>query len=226
MITGKQIRAARVLLDWDAEDLAEKSGLNRETVFNIERGTVQARPGSLEKIVKAFNDHRVEFLDDQGVRFRPEGVEVLNGRMGLSKFFDLVFAYAQTCDKGIIRQNGIEEKLFDRFGGDVTQAHRNRMGPLVNARKNIFVRAILREGDTNFVCTNYADYRWQAKAAPAPVPYYIFGDHIGIFAFVAEPSPKIVLISSPVIAQAYSTQFDQTWDMAMVPPSATKPRGK
>jgi len=221
MITGKQIRAARVLLDWDAEDLAAKAGVNRETVFNIERNSVQARPGTLEKIERAFNENRVEFLDDQGVRYKPEDVVVLNGKPGLKRFFDLIYTHVQISG-GIIRQNGIEENLFDRYGGDVTLAHRNRMATLVNARKDIFVRAILLEGDQNFVCTNYSDYRWHPKKMPDPIPYYIFGETVGIFSFVGEHAPKIVMISSPVIAQAYIKQFDQTWGLASVPSTISK----
>lgn len=217
MITGKQIRAARVLLDWDAEDLAHYAGVNRETIFNIERGTVQARPSTLEKIVRAFNDHRVEFLDDQGVRYRSEDVVVLNGKTGLRRFFDLVFAHVQIAG-GVIRQNGIEEKLFDKYGGDVTLFHRTRMAPLVQARKDIFVRAILAAGDMNFVCTNYASYKWHPQTAPDPIPYYLFGETVGIFSFAGDQAPKIVMITSPVISQAYIKQFDQTWEMATLPP--------
>ena len=39
MATGKQIRIARVLADWDAKDLAERTGLSKESILNIERGT-------------------------------------------------------------------------------------------------------------------------------------------------------------------------------------------
>ena len=38
MITGRQMRAARALLEWTVEDLARNAGLNRATVFNIEKG--------------------------------------------------------------------------------------------------------------------------------------------------------------------------------------------
>ena len=41
MITGRQIRAARGLVDWSAATLADKAGLTRETVSKIEDETVQ-----------------------------------------------------------------------------------------------------------------------------------------------------------------------------------------
>jgi len=92
------------------------------------------------------------------------------------------------------------------------------MAELVQTRTDILVRAILQEGDHDFVCTDYADYRWHLQNVPPPVPYYIFGDTVGIFAFETNPSPKIVSITSPTIASAYREQFDSAWKMAKVPP--------
>ena len=92
------------------------------------------------------------------------------------------------------------------------------MAPLVQKRKDIFVRAILEEGDEHFLCTDYADYRWNPKEAPPPVPYYTFGDSVALFAFEADPSPKVILITSTVVAQAYCKQFDRSWELAKTPP--------
>jgi transcriptional regulator with XRE-family HTH domain len=218
-ITGRQIRAARALLDMSQEELAQHAGLTPQGIRKIEDGTSQPREGTLADLMQVFTERRLEFLDGQGVRFRDEGVEVLNGKNGLGRFFDLVFSHTQTSG-GTIRQNGIEESLFDKCAPEYTEAHRNRMEILVHSRKDIFVRAILQDGDSNFVCTDYADYRWYPQNVPPPVPYYIFGDSIGIFAFDADPAPKIILITSPVISLAFSTQFDRTWDAAKVPPQA------
>ncbi|HBM90385.1 MAG TPA: hypothetical protein DD400_00675, partial [Rhodospirillaceae bacterium] len=57
---------------------------------------------------------------------------------------------------------------------------------------------------------------------PPSVPYYLFGDYIGIFAFRSSLEPKIVLISSPTISSVYKIQFDETWDMADIPPKERK----
>ncbi len=74
MITGVQIRAARGLLDWSAQDAAEKSGLTRETVQRLERSSdiPPSRTQSLVDLKKAFEDAGVEFIggpgDGPGVR--------------------------------------------------------------------------------------------------------------------------------------------------------------
>ncbi|MDE1900955.1 MAG: helix-turn-helix transcriptional regulator [Alphaproteobacteria bacterium] len=80
MITGHQIRAARALLNWGAERLAEEADLNRDTVHNIENGKVQARGASAERILRVFVDNGVEFIGDRGVALLNENYRVLEGQ--------------------------------------------------------------------------------------------------------------------------------------------------
>ena len=68
MITGRQVRAARSLLEWKAEDLAREAGLTRVTVSKIESGLVQPQEKTLAAIVGAFDKYGVEFLEDEGVK--------------------------------------------------------------------------------------------------------------------------------------------------------------
>jgi transcriptional regulator with XRE-family HTH domain len=216
-ITGKQVRAARMLLEWDAEDLAEKAGMNRETVFNIERGTVQARSNTLEKIVRAFGDHGVEFLEDQGVRFRPEGTAILNGSDGLEAFFDQVYSFL-SFHGGLVCVSGVDEAQFaSHHGAEHAADYIKRMNKLVTERKDIEFRVLLREGDTNFLATSYCHYRWQAKDNFVATPFYVYGDSLALITFQSKPAPKIMIIRSEAFSNAYRKQFDIAWNVAKVP---------
>ncbi|MDD3183653.1 MAG: helix-turn-helix transcriptional regulator, partial [Alphaproteobacteria bacterium] len=95
MPSGKQIRAARVLLDWTAEKLASEVGISRESIESIELGKKQARELTMDSILRVFDDAGIEFLDNQGVRFRPEGLEILEGEMGIKTFLDGAYAFAE-----------------------------------------------------------------------------------------------------------------------------------
>jgi transcriptional regulator with XRE-family HTH domain len=217
MLTGKQIRAARMLIEWDAEDLAEKSGLNRETIFNIERGSVQARSTTLEKIVRAFSEYGIEFLEDQGVRFRPEGTDILNGSAGLEVFFDQVYSFLSTRG-GLVCVSGVDEAQFAaHHGAALAAAHVQRMNKLVEQRGGIEFRVLLREGDTNFMATSYCHYRWQAADNFVATPFYVFGDSLALITFQAKPAPKIMVIRSEAFADAYRKQFDVAWKIAKDP---------
>ncbi|MCD9898122.1 helix-turn-helix transcriptional regulator [Bradyrhizobium japonicum] len=63
MVTSAQIRAARGLLNWTVRDLAERSGVHRNTVTRVE--TDATSPGhSIAAIRAAFEAAGVIFLDD------------------------------------------------------------------------------------------------------------------------------------------------------------------
>jgi transcriptional regulator with XRE-family HTH domain len=73
-ITSAQIRAARALLNWSARELSERSGISQSSIHRAERA--KARPSmhkqSLAAIKAALERDGVEFLDDSGVRHRPD----------------------------------------------------------------------------------------------------------------------------------------------------------
>ncbi|MCK1317197.1 helix-turn-helix transcriptional regulator [Bradyrhizobium sp. 23] len=63
MVTSAQIRAARGLLNWTVRDLAEKSGVHRNTVTRVE--TDATEPGhSIAAIRAALESAGVIFLED------------------------------------------------------------------------------------------------------------------------------------------------------------------
>jgi transcriptional regulator with XRE-family HTH domain len=73
MVTSAQIRAARGLLNWTVRDLAERSGVHRNTVTRVE--TEATGPGhSVPAIQAALEAAGVEFIAENGggagVRFR------------------------------------------------------------------------------------------------------------------------------------------------------------
>jgi DNA-binding XRE family transcriptional regulator len=74
MIVGAQIRAARALLSWSADDLAKSIGLTRQTIQRLEQhdGVPPSRSQTLEEIQRALESAGVEFIgtpdDGPGVR--------------------------------------------------------------------------------------------------------------------------------------------------------------
>jgi transcriptional regulator with XRE-family HTH domain len=74
MITPAQCRAARGLLDWTQQDLADRAGVGIVTVRHLEAGVSDTRRATLEVIRRALEAAGVEFIDQDGgglgVRFR------------------------------------------------------------------------------------------------------------------------------------------------------------
>jgi DNA-binding XRE family transcriptional regulator len=64
---------ARAALNWTVRDLAEATGLHRNTITNIEVGRYAGNQDSLEQIESVFRNGGIEFLVDNGVRLlKPE----------------------------------------------------------------------------------------------------------------------------------------------------------
>ena len=68
-MTGTQIRAARVLLEMEQSELAERASVSINTVRNMEakgRQVVRVRLDTLMKVQKALEDAGVEFIAENG----------------------------------------------------------------------------------------------------------------------------------------------------------------
>ena len=72
MLTREQCRAARGLLDWTQEELAERAGVSRSTVRGFESGQHELHRASTAMIRAALEAAGVIFIDPgeqgQGVR--------------------------------------------------------------------------------------------------------------------------------------------------------------
>lgn len=68
MITAEQIRAARALVRWSAEDLARASGVGHSTIRRMEAsdGVPAATVKNLLAIQRALEKAGVEFIPENG----------------------------------------------------------------------------------------------------------------------------------------------------------------
>jgi len=74
MLTPRQIRAARALLGWSQQQLADKAIVSLNAVTRLEKGQVDPRVSTLAAIEKALVKAGIEFLHvgekGEGVRLR------------------------------------------------------------------------------------------------------------------------------------------------------------
>ena len=65
-VTSAQVKMARAALDWTVRDLADATGLHRNTINNVEVGRYVGDPTTLQKIEKILVAAGVEFIDENG----------------------------------------------------------------------------------------------------------------------------------------------------------------
>ena len=66
MIAAPQCRAARALLDWTQQDLAERAGVGIVTVRQFEAAIHKPRRATIEVIERALETGGVEFIRPNG----------------------------------------------------------------------------------------------------------------------------------------------------------------
>jgi len=211
MITAAQLRAARGLLDWTRSELAKASGLSAETIKNIEHGVYAPQESTIAAIVNAFSDHDVELTDNNGVQLAKSVVQTYIGNEGFRRFNDDFYNVVASTDTPACI-NGVNDELFTKALGDYAQIHFARMAKLNGKR----IRAMAREGDSFFPATSYIDYRWLPSGMVGTVPFCVYGDKLGIIIF-SEKEPRVVVIKSKIVSQAYYEQFDALWKLSRDP---------
>lgn len=213
MITGRQIRAARGLLGWDATVLAEKTGLTRETVSRIETSIVQPHEKTLAKIHRAFDETGVEFIENQGVRFKPNDIEVYEGSERFHDFTEFVYEHLKQYG-GDVCISAVDEGQFLKFRKD-PELYRKRMKELVD-RGDVSVRILATESKFTSI---FAKFKWQPQQqSVAATSFYAFGNCLALISFASEPPPYVVLHKSGPFAEAYRHAFNIAWENAKDPP--------
>jgi DNA-binding XRE family transcriptional regulator len=65
-VTSAQVRMARAALEWTVRDLAEATGLHRNTITNLEVGRYAGDPETLSNIKGVLEAAGIQFIDENG----------------------------------------------------------------------------------------------------------------------------------------------------------------
>jgi transcriptional regulator with XRE-family HTH domain len=210
MISGRQIRAARGLLEWKVEDLARKTGLTRLTISKIEADSVTPHPKSLSSIINLFDKQGVEFLDDDGVRMRKREIRIFSGKAGYRQLLDHVYETLKDGG-GRICQLTSDGKYL-RYADDYAEKHLARMAEI----QNLDARVLTIEGD-NYFPASYCSYRWMDKSCKTMVPFYVYNDYIVMSLHETASKRELISINSKLLAERYVQQFEAAWAKATTP---------
>jgi len=66
MISSQQCRAARALLDWSQQQLADRANVGIVTIRQLEAGVHEPRRATLDVVRRALEAGGVEFIDENG----------------------------------------------------------------------------------------------------------------------------------------------------------------
>lgn len=203
MITLAQIKAARALLGWTQEDLAQRAGLSLPAINNLERGLTSPRRETLSAISSTLQLAGIEFLDTSGVRIRSVDIqtELIEGPDWLARY-DTDIISQMTSAEDEICQYSCDERNWMIHGSTSNHHyidHRSKVG---------FQERILVPETGAFVSNLRRVYRTLPPAFFGLVSYQIYADRT---AFIHWNSRQILLIKSAPQAAALKAQYELLW---------------
>lgn len=215
LVTPNQIKAGRALINWSAEDLATRVGVQKTTISAIETGRSAGSVDVNSRIVFALQTGGVEFTDDGGVRPRQSKISTYKGAEGFKAFFDDIYEVAKTSEKPDISLTNVNEAEYDRWLGSYEPIHTKRMADL----KSVKLRVLMKEQDTHLTSTAYCEYRWVPTESFADVSLYIYGKKTAIVEF-APDNVTVTVIDNEAATIALRKMFDVFWANASRTPNA------
>jgi transcriptional regulator with XRE-family HTH domain len=215
MPSFRQIRAARALLGWEITELANRTGLNRRTLYNIESDRTKPQDGSIERIEKCLRDAGVDFTDHDGVRLRGDDIETFIGSERFEAFTDFTYEHIKQHG-GHVCLSVSDERLFSKYRRN-TPEHYQRMQDL--HERGILKSFRILANQSNFASTyTYNTYKWQPQTSFAPTAFYVFGNCLALVSFAHTTPPYVAVLRSAPLADAYRLAFDAAWRAAKPPP--------
>jgi transcriptional regulator with XRE-family HTH domain len=215
-INASQIRAARALLDWSQEELADASELSVATIRKIETGHLSPRDTTTDAIRDALETARIEFLPPLGVRLRTNDVMMLDGEDCNLQLLDDI--YSTTKGKK-------DEVLF--LNADPTLVDDEEIRALVRTRKNgVKWRFLIREGNTHM---HYPldEYRWIPEKFFKRNIQLVYGTKVAMGFHVDSArnrTTKIIVIDSAPLAASIRNMFEFLWENCRKPGFTTAPK--
>ena len=208
IITSRQIRAARSLIGWSQADLANAAKLSRSHIADVENAKTNPTFDVMGRIRAVLENNQVEFLPQEGVRFRHPMISQDDLPDANRRLLDDIFHVASQfkLQKGIndILIFGLHEEDAEKSVGDYLTAHMERLRLAGLSEK------ILCGPDTRTFVAPRSSYRRLPELDPAQSPIHIYGDKIAIIHWT--PKEVVTTIESRPIAAALRSMFNQIWN--------------
>tara|TARA_Y100000589_G_C27197431_1_gene647589 strand:- start:8400 stop:9056 length:657 start_codon:yes stop_codon:yes gene_type:complete len=213
MIDSSQIKAAKALIGWSQDRLAEESGISKSAIAKIEAGLNIPREDTLNKFKKAFERGGIEFIDE-GVRRRRDKVQVWEGPQAVGRLLDDIISTLKDVENPELMIFGLDEVRFMKI------CPIEKLSETVEQRRHFGVkqRVLLAEGDTNFVGSSLT-YRWVKKEYFVSTPTYVYGTKVATLLWT-DPT-EIIVVDNEMFSDERRRNFNMMWSTALIPSTAT-----
>ncbi|AXX98074.1 hypothetical protein [Profundibacter amoris] len=204
VISPKQCRAARALLDITRADLSQISSVSSAAIGGFETEATTPRAASISLVRAALEGKGIEFLDDDGVRERKNTVRVYKGEKIHRQLLDEIYSDLKENGGEILIKGVIETSWED---GDDKSFLKNHLDRLKQA--GITERMIVSEDADYFV----APIHWYRKIPSkyfTPHTHWIFANKVAMISW--GDIETLTIIEDKALFRTERLLFDCVWD--------------
>ncbi len=217
MITPTQMRAARAMLDVPQGHVAEHLGIAANTLSKIESGQSDVSMSRMNDIQRFYEREGIAFTENDGVKWNKQQIIIYEGQEQFNAFMDDVYETAKTVGGEFCVFNVKPDNWIVMMGEDRYKNHSDRMAELGDKIK---VKITAKEGNTNFISKEFAEYKWVPEEMFNAKSFYAYGDNIAFMDFNSEELMKsrILVLKHTDFASAFKILFNIAWkNVAKVP---------
>lgn len=202
MITIAQCRAARGLLNWTQQDLADAAGLSKTAINNFEKGNADTKIESLKAVQRAFERLDIEFIGRNGLRKRTDEVRTLKGTGAFEIFLEDIYKTLKSCHSELlINVVNTECKLYS-----LTEL--SRWQALFKALA-VKERALRPQGkDYCRLTPGGQQLRHAVNVQNTGPDIFLYGPKTGL---IFNAQPLIVIINNQVLTDTERSRFEALW---------------
>jgi len=215
-VNASQIRAARALIDWSQDNLAAASELSVATIRKIESGHISPRDKTMDAIVVALKQAKVEFTPSMGVRLRSNDIVILEGDDCYLQLLDDIH-HTTKGGKGEVLFLYYDARLTSEFETDAEIRIR---------REGIKWRFLCEEGNTHLPFP-LEEWRWLPKEFFKRNIQVIYGGKVALGCYIdksRELTTKMVIVDSAPLAESARNSFEFMWANCRKPTFSTAPK--
>ena len=212
MKNGRQLTAARALLNWTLDDLAKKSDVARATIARVENNEVSPNSSTLNKIIHAINQAGVKFTEN-GVETIDYPVFMTSGKTHEEAYLELL----KDARKHLNDVNVQNKELLIMYSDDQVSST-----PVNNVyremRQNgIRMRQMIKEGNT-YLLGHIDEYRYIPKELFINRVTLIYGNRVA-----NETSDVLhgVIREDSLQAEIQRNNFNILWNFLNKPTEST-----
>lgn len=207
-ITAAQMRAARGMLDWSRDELAQASGVSAGTIRNLEIGNLSPRENTTVRIRQAFEGAGISFLEGEGIRRERMDVKVIDGFDSCEAFFDTVLHTIKRKGGELLGVFKSQETMIKSFAEDNDLAFKRMESLGVHAD----IRCVLAGLEGTAMPIQQCKTRVAPKNSAGPSAYFVYGNRQALVHKDKQGDHKFIILNDIEIALSARECFCGLWE--------------